>query len=55
MLEAWFRNKQQDIGAIDLVLSNLDRSNNLLAKSVVKNVHFIVHNSVNAELARQKN
>jgi glycosyltransferase involved in cell wall biosynthesis len=54
MLEAWFSNKQQDIGAIDLVLSNLDRSNNLLAKSAVKNVHFVVHNSVNAELARQK-
>ncbi|KTF17073.1 glycosyltransferase [Pseudoalteromonas sp. 10-33] len=54
MLEAWFNKKQQDIGAIDLVLSNLDRSNNLLAKSAVKNVHFVVHNSVNAELARQK-
>ncbi|MEL0648143.1 glycosyltransferase [Pseudoalteromonas agarivorans] len=53
-LEAWFSNKKQDIGAIDLVLSNLDRSNNLLAKSAVKNVHFIMHNSVNAELARQK-
>ncbi|MEL0633396.1 glycosyltransferase [Pseudoalteromonas carrageenovora] len=53
-LEAWFSNKQQDIGAIDLVLSNLDRSNNLLAKSAVQNVHFVMHNSVNAELARQK-
>lgn len=53
-LEAWFSNKQHEIGAIDLVLSNLDRSNNLLAKSAVKNVHFIMHNSVNAELARQK-
>lgn len=53
-LEAWFSNKQQEIGTIDLVLSNLDRSNNLLAKSAVKNVHFIMHNSVNAELARQK-
>ena len=53
-LEAWFSNKKQDIGAIDLVLSNLDRSNNLLAKSAVENVHFIMHNSVNAELARQK-
>jgi len=53
-LEAWFSNKQQDIGAIDLVLSNLDRSNNLLVKSAVKNVHFVMHNSVNAELARQK-
>ena len=53
-LEAWFNNKQRDIGTIDLVLSNLDRSNNLLAKSTVKNVHFVVHNSVNSELARQK-
>lgn len=53
-LEAWFNNKQKQIGPIDLVLSNLDRSNNLLAKSQIKNVHFVMHNSVNAELARQK-
>ena len=53
-LEAWFEKKQSEIGSIDLVLSNLDRSNNLLARSNIKNVHFVIHNSVNAELARQK-
>ena len=53
-LEAWFEKKQSEIGDIDLVLSNLDRSNNLLSKSNIKNVHFVIHNSVNAELARQK-
>jgi len=53
-LEAWFEKKQSEIGDIDLILSNLDRSNNLLSKSNIKNVHFVIHNSVNAELARQK-
>lgn len=53
-LEAWFEKKQSEIGNIALVLSNLDRSNNLLARSNIKNVHFVIHNSVNAELARQK-
>lgn len=53
-LEAWFAKKQRSAGAIDLVLSNLDKSNNLLASSSIKNVHFVIHNSVNAELARQK-
>ncbi|WP_372760183.1 glycosyltransferase [Pseudoalteromonas sp.] len=53
-LEAWFKQKQSELGEIDLVLSNLDRSNNLLANSNIKNVHYVIHNSVNAELARQK-
>ncbi|WP_165739970.1 glycosyltransferase, partial [Pseudoalteromonas sp. Z1A6] len=53
-LQTWFEKKQSELGNIDLVLSNLDRSNNLLARSNIKNVHFVIHNSVNAELARQK-
>jgi hypothetical protein len=53
-LEAWFKSKQDQAGSIDLVLSNLDRSNNLLSQSNIKNVHFVIHNSVNAELTRQK-
>ena len=53
-LESWFDKKIAKIGAIDLVFSNLDRSNNLLSRSNIKNVHFIIHSSVNAELARQK-
>ena len=36
-LETWFEKKQSEVGHIDLVLSNLDRSNNLLSKSNVKN------------------
>ena len=54
VLEAWFEQKLRQLGSIDIVLSNLDRSNNLLAQSKIKNTHFVVHNSVNAELARQK-
>ena len=54
VLETWFEQKLLQLGSIDLVLSNLDRSNNLLAKSKIENIHFVVHNSVNAELARQK-
>ncbi|MGO2076291.1 MAG: glycosyltransferase, partial [Pseudoalteromonas sp.] len=38
----------------DVVLSNLDRSNNLLSQSSIKNVHYVIHNSVEGELARQK-
>jgi len=53
-LQTWFEKKQSELGNIDLVLSNLDRSNNLLARSNIKNVHFVIHNSVNSELARQK-
>lgn len=53
-LESWFEKKRSEVGYIDLVLSNLDRSNNLLARSNVENIHFVMHNSVNAELARQK-
>ncbi|MDN3430639.1 MULTISPECIES: glycosyltransferase [unclassified Pseudoalteromonas] len=54
VLESWFEQKLRQLGSIDIVLSNLDRSNNLLAQSKIKNIHFVVHNSVNAELARQK-
>jgi glycosyltransferase involved in cell wall biosynthesis len=53
-LEAWFANEKQESNAFDLVLSNLDRSNNLLAKSKIQSVFYIVHNSVEEELNRQK-
>jgi len=53
-LEKWFAAEHKRSGMFDIVLSNLDRSNNLLAQSNVKNVHYIVHNSVEAELSRQK-
>ena len=53
-LEAWFSEYEKKSGIFDLVLSNLDRSNNLLAKSTVRSVFYIVHNSVEEELARQK-
>ena len=53
-LEAWFANEQEQHRKFDLVLSNLDRSNNLLAKSTIDPVFFIIHNSINEELQRQK-
>jgi glycosyltransferase involved in cell wall biosynthesis len=53
-LESWFSNYQLQSNSFDLVLSNLDRSNNLLAKSNINLVYYIVHNSVEEELQRQK-
>ncbi len=56
-LEKWFYETQQLSGKYDLILSNLDKSNNLLAKSTLKNnnnLFFIVHNSIEEELIRQK-
>ncbi|HCM46309.1 MAG TPA: glycosyltransferase [Colwellia sp.] len=53
-LEAWFTEYQLQSSSFDLVLSNLDRSNNLLAKSNINSVFYIVHNSVEEELQRQK-
>jgi glycosyltransferase involved in cell wall biosynthesis len=53
-LETWFAKQQQAKGAFDLILSNLDRSNNLLSQSNINDVFFIVHNSINEELARQQ-
>ncbi|PKI12853.1 glycosyltransferase [Colwellia sp. 12G3] len=52
-LEHWFAEYQLS-NSFDLVLSNLDRSNNLLAKSNIDSVYYIVHNSVEEELIRQK-
>jgi len=53
-LESWFFNEQQQSVAFDLVLSNLDRSNNLLAQSKIQSVYYILHSSVEEELQRQK-
>ncbi len=56
-LEQWFSDIQQQVGIFDLILSNLDKSNNLLAKSTLKdnqNLFFIIHNSIEEELLRQK-
>lgn len=53
-LQSWFNEQQSEHGEFDLVLSNLDKSNNLLSQSNINKVHYIVHNSVEAELARQK-
>ncbi len=53
-LENWFEEQQKSLGKFDLVLSNLDKSNNLLANSKIKNVFYIIHNSVEQELKRQK-
>lgn len=53
-LEAWFLQQKKQYGQFDLVLSNLDRSNNLLAKSTIESVFFVIHNSIKEELHRQK-
>jgi len=53
-LEAWFGESKNTHGKFDLVLSNLDKSNNLLARSHIKNVFYVIHNSVEQELHRQK-
>ncbi len=53
-LESWFSDERIKNGPCDLVLSNLDRSNNLLSLSNVPAVYYVVHNSVTEELNRQK-
>jgi glycosyltransferase involved in cell wall biosynthesis len=53
-LENWFNHEQQQSNTFNLVLSNLDRSNNLLAQSNIQSVFYIIHNSVEEELHRQK-
>jgi len=53
-LEEWFAKSELQSSPYDLVLSNLDRSNNLLSKSNITSVYYIVHNSVEEELQRQK-
>lgn len=53
-IENWFAQYQSKNGEFDLVLSNLDRSNNLLICSSIKHVFYVIHNSITAELNRQK-
>jgi glycosyltransferase involved in cell wall biosynthesis len=53
-LTLWFEQRQRISQPFDLVLSNLDKSNNLLANSNINKVFYVVHNSVEEELARQK-
>jgi len=56
-LEHWFDDVQSVNGQFDLIFSNLNKSNNLLANSSLKNnkkLFFIIHNSIEEELIRQK-
>ena len=53
-LETWFSDRQKVHGKFDLVLSNLDKSNNLLAKSNIQRVFYVIHNSIEQELQRQQ-
>jgi glycosyltransferase involved in cell wall biosynthesis len=56
-LEHWFDDVQSINGQFDLIFSNLNKSNNLLANSKLKNnkkLFFIIHNSIEEELIRQK-
>ncbi|SET87347.1 glycosyltransferase [Thalassotalea agarivorans] len=50
LLERWFDGLP--IPA-DLVLSHLDKANNLLTQSKINNVFYVVHNSIKGELERQ--
>ncbi|WP_019028426.1 glycosyltransferase [Colwellia piezophila] len=53
-LEAWFTKEAQQSSPFHLVLSNLDRSNNLLAQSNIESVYYIIHSNVDAELQQQR-
>lgn len=53
-LQNWFSTYQKEHGLFDIILSNLDKSNNLIAQSNLSNVYYIIHNSINEELSRQK-
>jgi len=53
-LEHWFEAYQLQSSHFDLILSNLDRSNNLLAQSRIQSVFYIIHSNVDAELQQQK-
>lgn len=54
LLEAWFSDRQKVHGKFDLILSNLDKSNNLLTRSNIQRVFYVIHNSIEQELQRQK-
>ncbi len=45
---------QQEVGKFDLFLSNLDKTNLLMSRTEVSPLYFVVHNSVEEELARQR-
>jgi glycosyltransferase involved in cell wall biosynthesis len=53
-LEAWFIKESEHCSPFHLVLSNLDRSNNLLAQSSIQSVYYIIHSNVDAELQQQR-
>jgi glycosyltransferase involved in cell wall biosynthesis len=53
-LEDWFMKEAQKSLPFHLVLSNLDRSNNLLAQSNIQSVYYIIHSNVDAELQQQR-
>lgn len=41
-------------GEFDLILSNLDKSNLLMSRLALPNLYFVVHNSIEEELRRQR-
>ena len=53
-LTHWFEQRQGISQPFDLVLSNLDKSNNLLARSNIGKVFYVIHNAIEEELSRQK-
>ncbi|RYV03669.1 glycosyltransferase [Shewanella sp. OPT22] len=48
------RGIESEFGAFDLFLSNLDKTNMLMTKTDLSPLYCVVHNSVEAQLSRQK-
>lgn len=53
-LKAFIAEVEAKVGKFDLFLSNLDKTNLLMSKTNVSPLFFIVHNSIEEELARQR-
>ncbi|WP_276613152.1 glycosyltransferase [Shewanella sp. SNU WT4] len=45
---------EQKVGKFDLFLSNLDKTNLLMSRTQVSPLYFVVHNSIEEELVRQR-
>ena len=53
-LNQFIREIEAEFGLFDLFLSNLDKSNMLMTQTDLKPLYCVVHNSVEAQLKRQK-
>lgn len=53
-LKSFIRDVEAKVGKFDLFLSNLDKTNLLMSKTNVSPLYFVVHNSIEEELSRQR-